>query len=465
MPDSGTTQHIGANVAGSGRGTHGLDNLPLELVDLVFRHAASLNDAKKTIIACACVSRLWRKLSLPHLFSSLKVVNLHDFYDFSTFLATRPDLARHIQILTLARLRRYGMLPVAEAVLGPNISHSGLVNIAARLPKLRELHLDTVFILDSGIDPTSPTALLPPHFRLKKLSMHSCCGRVGQMTLFPLTTLVDTLRILPADVVDLSWLTLACDAGDVTFDGVRLPAAPRWPNEGLQVSTLILDRIASRSSWPPIDTMRFYGVLRQVLAPQCIRSFQAQRRKDLHSTRPKPTFDKRNPNALCVLGELLEHAGGDALQHLSLPFSIGGVIEYPEDRPEHWRILRLHKCQSLQSFSLSIHKPPDHPPPTPRILLSAGCIALLVHLPTTLRTFTLILWPQASPEEIEDQTTLNLQALDEFLVTRFPQLAEVEVLLHLNGTFDRSSEAVINAMQRCNERQILEVRRWGRAWT
>ncbi|KAH9893515.1 hypothetical protein C8Q73DRAFT_536322 [Cubamyces lactineus] len=471
MPNSGASRHTASvpNAAGSGHGTYGLDDLPLELVDLVFRHAGNLRDAKQTIIACACVSRLWRKLALPHLFSSLKVVNRADFYDFSTFLTTHPDLARHIRFLTLARLRRRGMMPMAELVIGPNISHSGLANIVARLPKLEELCLDEVFILDSEIDSASPPALLtPPHFRLKKLSISSCHGRVGRMQILSLRTLFNALTILPADVVDLSWLTIACDAGDVTFDGVRLPAATRRSNERLHVRDLILDKISSRSGWPPTQTTRVYDVFRQYLAPRCLRSFQAQRRKDLLSTRLDPTFEKHNRDALRVLGDLLEYAGGEALLHLSLPFSVGGIVEHPEDDPEHWRVLRLHKLQNLGSFSLLIDKPPDRPLPagTPRIPLSTGCIAILTHVPTTLRSFTLVLWAQIHPGEIQYRLGLNLQALDEFFVARFSQLTEVEVVLPFNPMFGSSSAAVMDVMHHCNERRILQVRRWGRdRWT
>ncbi|KAI0653178.1 hypothetical protein C8Q70DRAFT_650689 [Cubamyces menziesii] len=343
MPNNGTSQHTasGPNVADPGHRTHGLKtrtprDLPLEIVDLVFRHAADFQDAKRTIMACACVSRLWRELSIPHLFSSLKVVNLSDFDDFSAFLATHPDLARHIRILTLARPRRYrGMkLPIAEPVMGPNISHSGLADIVAKVPKLRELRLDNIFIVNSPIDPTSPTTLLPPpNFRLRKLSMHSCRGRVGPVTILTLPTLFDALTVLPADVVHLSWLTLACDAGDVTFDGIQLPTT-RLPGERLRISDLVLDRISSRStSWPPHKTTRFYDLLQQVLAPRCLRSFQAQRRMDLYSPYPESTFDKRNHDALRVLGDLLEYAGGKTLLHLSLPFSVGGIIQQPEGNP------------------------------------------------------------------------------------------------------------------------------------
>ena len=229
------------------------------------------------------------------------------------------------------RLRRYGGIPVAEAIVGPNISHTDLINIVTRLPRLQTLHLDNVFILHSTGDLTSPEALLPTaHLRLQKLLMSSCSGRVGPMAVLALPTLFDSLTIFPADVVDLSWLTIACDSGEVTFDGIQLPPATYQPNQTLNVRSLILDKISNRG-WSLSDTTRLYSMSRQALAPRCLTSFQAQRRKDLHVVQPKPTFDKRNPHALRVLGELLEHAGGDALLHLSLPFSIEG--ESPEDRP------------------------------------------------------------------------------------------------------------------------------------
>ena len=69
-----------------------------ELVDVIFRYASQ---DKATISACALVSRDWRELALPHLFSDLKfrTRNARPLKHFQDFIDAHPHIARYVRKL------------------------------------------------------------------------------------------------------------------------------------------------------------------------------------------------------------------------------------------------------------------------------------------------------------------------------------------------------------------------------
>ena len=80
---------------------YGLDVLPPELVDFVFAHTSY---DKATISACALVSRSWRSLCIPHLFSSLTVIRHADITDLEHFLNANQHIAGCVRKLELNQL-------------------------------------------------------------------------------------------------------------------------------------------------------------------------------------------------------------------------------------------------------------------------------------------------------------------------------------------------------------------------
>ena len=278
-----------------------LGALPPELVDLVFEH--TLYD-KETIQACTLVSRSWRAVSAPHLFSSLTVVRQASFDDFDGFLIARPDIASCIRELELKQV------PDDLDIGSPHaaVASAALAALSAKLPGLQVLRLRRMWISDSSLE--SPTSVGPAvqRPRMKSLTLHDCSN--GSDSLISLRTLHGVLETFPADSVSLFYLTIA-DASDPDTQ-----AGARWSQ--LHIEDLTFYHVHAQ----PV-ALRLLDDLRQILAPHCLRSLRA-RLENMYT---------RNTVFLSVLSEFLIHIGGPQLRHLEFPFPVGSVIGPQEDDP------------------------------------------------------------------------------------------------------------------------------------
>ncbi|KAI0754249.1 hypothetical protein C8Q80DRAFT_1265915 [Daedaleopsis nitida] len=76
-----------------------MQRLPVEIFCMILAH---LEGDKQAILACAVVSRRWREVSLPYLFTSLIVWESESFDPFFDFLTNHPRIAGCIRTLTLS---------------------------------------------------------------------------------------------------------------------------------------------------------------------------------------------------------------------------------------------------------------------------------------------------------------------------------------------------------------------------
>ncbi|RDX51789.1 hypothetical protein OH76DRAFT_273240 [Lentinus brumalis] len=77
-----------------------LGDLPVEVFHQIL---ATLQDGREpdTIATCSLVSRRWRAVALPYLFSVITIREEADFEDFLDFVANAPHICRCIRTLTL----------------------------------------------------------------------------------------------------------------------------------------------------------------------------------------------------------------------------------------------------------------------------------------------------------------------------------------------------------------------------
>ena len=284
-----------------------LDNLPPEVLHVIFQHAAHAD--KPTILACSLVSWNWREMSLPHLFSSLTVKRSLDYDDFSNFLTEHPNLARYIRRLVLGFLPKRYFDGLPHATIRPTLTSVNLSQITAKLPRLHTLVLQSVWLAEAQGDIASLPSVIPR--MLEGLMIHGCSAPREEP--LPLRALLGILITYPATAISLqSIFVVDCNA-PIQFD-TELSSATHQ-------STIRLDLGSSCDHWP-----RLYETFRRLLAPRCLRSLCTH-----------PNIHDAAPDVLRALGAFIDHAGGEALRHLELPFSIGvDDVGHSQARPgEH----------------------------------------------------------------------------------------------------------------------------------
>ncbi|KAI0323444.1 hypothetical protein GY45DRAFT_1365496 [Cubamyces sp. BRFM 1775] len=425
------------------------DALPPELLDIIFWYAS---EDKATILACTLVSQNWRGLALPYLFSAVEIAghrSLGRFNDFSNFINMHPNIARYVRRLELVGVSdTHQDTPYATSL-------SSLAAVITKLAGLRVLYLREVFFDSEPLSSSSSSFVFPR--RLEKLTIDfcNCQCREEELMVFCLPALVGALQTFPADSVSLSYLLVA----DALPEDHRMALIASTPSL-VNVRDLILNRLdtAHRDDY---DLGHILDTLRQVLAQGCLRSLQARPYTD-------STYSKMAKKSL---GVLLRHIGS-TLQELALPFLIRLPIPLTEDEPYGWDVIRLHECRNLQSFTIWLY-PPElrSSPESPGVYdyddvpLSTVCIAIMAHLPPTLRIFTLGLCEDSDVEHIMLKE-VGLEALDDALSGhRFSSLEKVNIMM--GSTRDWDSDAFIDMdvcaqvtrkiMPRCAERGVLEI--------
>ncbi|KAI0323543.1 hypothetical protein GY45DRAFT_1332464 [Cubamyces sp. BRFM 1775] len=417
---------------------HGIEALPVELTDLIFRNTV---EDQAAISACTLVSRNWRQVALPHLFSSLKIARQARFDALDGFLSSHPHVARCIRKLELKHLP--GDVRAATGSSEAAITYDCIAALSAKLPELQELHLQGIWFADQ-LHPADRVVTA----KLKVLALKNCAN--GGNRPIMLQTLHGILVTFPADAVSLHVLTVA---DTPSYDPTTFTA----PSHGgpLCVRTLTLYR-NNTQRWPTYDLVQLYDMLRRIIARQC-----------LHTLRTQYGIARQRLESLRAFGEFLDHAGGEALRHLELPFTIAQNVYLSEDNPDYWRVLRLHTCCNLESLTFWVYIPrrrylatirrPPAPITLPDVPPSAVCIAILANVPPTLRTLTLALFHVSGSVSIHSEK-LGLGLIDNALSEeRFPSLTKVNVVLYDSASIEESSEAVRELMSQCRQRGLLDV--------
>ncbi|KAH9889082.1 hypothetical protein C8Q73DRAFT_794062 [Cubamyces lactineus] len=416
--------------------------LPVELIHAILEHASH---EKATLSACALVSHTWCDLSRPHLFSSLAIASQGTFDEFGEFLNSHPDVARYVRRLELRHLPGSLIFGNSHA----NVAIDALDTLITELPELQVLHLRELWFKDTTRDSAcTPNPSTPLRRRLKKLVLNYCASDKNCPLL--LQTLHDIVQTFPADAVCLYNLFIA----DVQSTRPEHPDTSSAHSTRLCIHSITIDRIHTLR-FPIHDVSILHAALRRLLAPQCLHTFRA-----------RSGIDRRNPESLRVFGEFINESGGVALRHLAIPFVIGQVIYPSDDQPDYWRALCLNKCPHLESFTFSIHVPlirtravAIRAQDPPRVPVSAVLVAILSHLPSALRTLSLVLYNVGVPARIQNQETMALERLDAAIAERFRSLVKLHITLH--GRKPAEVEECVHVfeevMPECRRKGILDV--------
>ncbi|RPD54925.1 hypothetical protein L226DRAFT_82748 [Lentinus tigrinus ALCF2SS1-7] len=125
-PQSGSTTSIG--------------DLPVEVFAQVIAVLDSRRD-KESMAACSLVSRRWRAVALPYLFSTVSVAEEEDFDKFLAFLAETPHVTQQIRSLSL-----WG-----EGGSAARLDCTAFSRVFPSLTRLRRLFLDCLTLQVTGI--------------------------------------------------------------------------------------------------------------------------------------------------------------------------------------------------------------------------------------------------------------------------------------------------------------------------
>ncbi|EIW55320.1 uncharacterized protein TRAVEDRAFT_51443 [Trametes versicolor FP-101664 SS1] len=424
----------------------GIGELPVELLDLVLE---SVREDRVTILACSWVSRLWHEVALPYLFASLKIASKYDFVDFHGFLQMHPHIACRVRKLQLKvaytewtdRMRRQDDYPV--------VGRAQLIALVALLPRLQELHLYDLWLIDSP-NPASDAPNPLPTRTLEKLTVERCSAP-GLATTLSLVTVLNIISVF--DSID----TLELLAMQISSGTTKRARHIRT----LNVAALITGDLSTHGS--RFAASALYDPLRASLAPGCLRSLELEciGAPLVHVSAVLPSF-----------GALVASAARNAL-HIHIPFQVSLPQIGPNgDSPEHWRALNLQACTSLRSLTLDVLVPRSNvcPPEgwidTPDASVAQVCRALLANVPMTIRVLTLKFWRLDTRwgTEFDNATSLGLRALDAALAARHEYLKRLEVMISICVDEEGTSLALLTAMPELRAKGMLRVVEWrGRA--
>ncbi|KAH9899374.1 hypothetical protein C8Q73DRAFT_787259 [Cubamyces lactineus] len=420
--------------------------------------------SKSTLLACSRVSRMWRELSLPYLFQFIQVHRNASYDDFVQFLDGNATLARYIRDLTLgyAPPALAPPTPDVEVRLEFTISYTRpvvdrklLVMLAAKLPRLQKLKLYYIVLSSThpsllALQSTTPsTSAVPAPAdvadkrrsrlpRLQRLSIEGCCS-IGASTETPcdLYTLLDIFSALPVDSIYTKDIYVSVEGG-LPQSGWGDPQGP------LSMHTLHMEAHPQHFG---LNLGQLYDALRRAATPRCLCRLRLD-----HIVR-------RSASCLRALGELLHHAGQDALREFELPFTIDGEILPLEDSPNYWGVLRLDECCNLDTSGISLGL--EHHEPAPRVPYSAVCIAILSRITPALRRLTITLMSVTHEEQIKSNEVLCLGALENMLEERFPALEMVRLEMRRPKiNLLECATAASEVMPKSKARGILQVTQW-----
>ncbi|KAI1783307.1 hypothetical protein LXA43DRAFT_1067786 [Ganoderma leucocontextum] len=388
-----------------------LQNLPPELLHTIFA-SMEYERPHASLIACSTVSRLWRDIALPYLFSTLKARRRESFADVIFFLSAHAHIAACVKRLWLQR--------GSSSFARPEVDHDTVHALLAHLPALVNLSFHTVRFVSSrpqgdigpsGSPPASESSAIrtvPPTdagvtpkgsahcngpYRLHLVILYSCTVPHDPTALFRILSLcdMDTLR---ATLNELP----GTDSAQVDLAALHRPLRVRW----LRVAVQKRPAPARTAQHPP----PLLEALRRALEPGCVRALDV----GCHD------WDEVES-----AGALLRDVGRNLTTlRLSVFWGTGKDIV-----PERWRSLNLSLCTKLETFEFSF-------PPFDSILpdrFGTACANIVRLLPVGMRTIVLQL-PELMHEAKSDYPrTLGLREIEEAVMEdrrgRFPELTRV----------------------------------------
>ncbi|KAI1783305.1 hypothetical protein LXA43DRAFT_1047332 [Ganoderma leucocontextum] len=381
-----------------------LKDLPPELFHEIF--AAMQDDSERplaTLIACSVVSRLWRDIALPQLFSTFRTRRTESFTDVVRFLSTHAHIAACVKRLYLQRTGLVFPNPELKLHLKPEIDHHTVHALLEHLPALHTLCFLGVKFVDAHVVPSGSqfaSSASPP----------------------VATTNTDAL---PDDLIrphHLQWVTLQCctvprdptplfrilSLGDIgTFQVIHT----EFPDEPLEPAALHRTlrmrklELGLQSRWK-LD--RLLEAFQRRLEPGCVRELNVvcDNWTSIASAGALLRDVGRN---LTVLKLRLSHPGADAVNDM-----------------KRWAALKLSSCTALETF---------HFLPSTFMMDGAGMSPgtaftnIAGSLAPSVRTIVLGLDMFVDEARLKPAESLGLEKLDKAVMEggqgRFPELARV----------------------------------------
>ncbi|KAI9060342.1 hypothetical protein FKP32DRAFT_1760346 [Trametes sanguinea] len=416
------------------RAAVGLHSLPLEVWHIVLENAP-----KPTLLACSRLSRTWRELTLPHLFASIEIKRCTGNFaePCEEFLDACPRLARYVRRLRLVNNARWtGGRPVVDRGLLPAL--------LTRFPCLEEVCAHSLFVCVPA-QPRPPD--VPATRRLRKLDLIDCedVNTSFRRSVDP-RVLLDLASAVPINMINIELFGVGTQEDDPEATPPLRPLDPRSLQFEMRYDAYRIDRDAS---W-------VCDVLRAAFAPRCLTALRLGQ-----------WILGQDIDALRRLGRFIVHACARAMRHLSLPVVINSALASGHDtsyQPEFWRVLHLHRLDSIETFECSLAlSPPGTRPDSdsaPRVPLSAVCVAIFALLPPTLRKVTIILCDAEEGSQVKSKRMLDLRALDEALEARAPVLETVRLVFRGKWYLLEFATEATKAMPKCKKRGMLEVVDW-----
>ena len=225
------------------------DRIPPELFYDIFR---LLSDDKDTLASCACVSRYWRSVSLPWLFSQVTVPEAKSFASFVDYFNTYPDLGAHIKTLRLIGD------PSAPHSSTSHLNLHVFLSIISGFSALRTLHLWDINACECPctLQLTDVDRRLKPG--LRELSIRNPRGEQSWTT-----TLISLLSRYSADTLEIVGVRLS-DQLDEDMPAFAAPSSPA----AVRRLTIAGSRWLDRSSYAFFEVMLCPGAL-QSLSVRC----------------------------------------------------------------------------------------------------------------------------------------------------------------------------------------------------
>ncbi|KAI0754262.1 hypothetical protein C8Q80DRAFT_357876 [Daedaleopsis nitida] len=128
-------------------------DVPVEIFARVF---ATLSEDRASLFSCSLVSSIWRQVSVPHLFHTIRfhAQDSASFSNLSAFIQNSPHLARYIVVLHIHGPKRPGYRGWME------LYANKLSSVTSYLPALTDLSISRVAVVD-----TSGQKPFPRHLR------------------------------------------------------------------------------------------------------------------------------------------------------------------------------------------------------------------------------------------------------------------------------------------------------------
>ncbi|PIL23164.1 hypothetical protein GSI_14473 [Ganoderma sinense ZZ0214-1] len=246
-----------------------LHDLPPELLHAIFAWMEHEPPPRTTFVACSVVSRLWRDIALPYLFSTLKARRRESFANVIPFLETHPHIAACVKRLWLQR--------TGVSAPKPEVDYETVSALLARLPALVNLSFHTVKFVGLRSLPLGPqfaselsaTTIPSTNAHTVQGSNHDGPYRLDLVILYSCTVPDPTplFRILSLCEMDTLRATLnelpGTNIAQVDPAALHRPLRVRWLRVAVQKRPA---RIAQRP--PPL-----LEALRVALEPGSVRAF------------------------------------------------------------------------------------------------------------------------------------------------------------------------------------------------